>query len=74
MNEQIINELAHRARAYWNQSDFNMPRSVEFQEEDLYSFAELVVKECIDWCNVHASIDGTAQKIVESIKKDFGIE
>ena len=37
-------------------------------------FAELIVRECIDWCNAHASIDGTAQKIVESIKKDFGVE
>jgi hypothetical protein len=34
----------------------------------------LIVRECIDWCNAHATIDGTAQKIVESIKKDFGVE
>ena len=40
----------------------------------LQDFAELIVRECIDWCNAHATIDGTAQKIVESIKKDFGVE
>ena len=74
MNEQIINELAHRARAYWNQSDFNMPRSVEFQEEDLYRFAELIVKECANVCrgipNVYAMKDNCAKAIVEH----FGVE
>ena len=37
-------------------------------------FAELIVRECIDWCNAHARDDGTAQRIAEDIKKDFGVE
>ena len=37
-------------------------------------FAELIVGECIDWCNAHARDDGTAQRIAEDIKKDFGVE
>ena len=37
-------------------------------------FAELIVQECIDWCNAHARDDGTAQRIAEDIKKDFGVE
>ena len=36
-------------------------------------FAELIVRECIDWCNAHARDDGTAQLIAEDIKKDFGV-
>ena len=36
-------------------------------------FAELIVKECIEWCDAHATINGTAQQIRESIKKDFGV-
>ena len=37
-------------------------------------FAELIVRECIYWCNAHARDDGTAQRIAEDIKKDFGVE
>jgi hypothetical protein len=37
-------------------------------------FAELIVRECLDWCNAHSRDDGTAQKIAESIKKEFGVE
>ena len=43
-------------------------------EEYLEKFAELIVRECIDWCNAHARDDGTAQRIAEDIKKDFGVE
>ena len=41
---------------------------------DKEKFAELIVRECIDWCNAHARGDGTAQRIAEDIKKDFGVE
>jgi hypothetical protein len=37
-------------------------------------FADMIVQECIDWCNAHARDDGTAQRIAEDIKKDFGVE
>ena len=47
----------------------------EFREDfDIKKFAELIVRECIDWCNAHARDDGTAQRIAEDIKKDFGVE
>ena len=42
--------------------------------ENVEKFAELIVRECIDWCNAHARDDGTAQRIAEDIKKDFGVE
>ena len=37
-------------------------------------FAELIVQECMEWCDAHATINGTAQQIRDSIKKDFGVE
>ena len=78
MNERI-KELAEQAglkHHNWitNESnvkdgDFKYPRL-----EDYEKFAELIVRECIDWCNAHARDDGTAQRIAEDIKKDFGVE
>ena len=69
MNERI-QELAGQARKHFPKTE----SSGEFWVFDEQKFAELIVKECIDWCNAYASVDGTAQKIVESIKKDFGVE
>ena len=37
-------------------------------------FSELIVRECMEWCDAHATIDGSAQQIRESIKKYFGVE
>jgi len=37
-------------------------------------FAELIVRECVDWCDAYATVDGTAQKIAEAIKEHFGVE
>ena len=36
--------------------------------------AELIVKECIEWCDAHATINGTAQQVRDSIKQHFGVE
>ena len=44
---------------------------VSYDNFDKEKFAELIVRECIDWCNAHARDDGTAQRIAEDIKKDF---
>jgi hypothetical protein len=41
---------------------------------DQEMFAELIVKECMEWCDAHATINGTAQQIRDSIKQYFGIE
>ena len=40
----------------------------------LHQVAELIVRECIDWCDAHATVDGTATKIAESITEHFGIK
>ena len=47
---KLIKELAIKAGAHWNHEDFNMGSSVEFQQDDLEKFAELIVKECINQC------------------------
>jgi hypothetical protein len=41
---------------------------------DQEMFAELIIKECIEWCDAHATINGTAQQVRDSIKQHFGIE
>ena len=40
-------------------------------QKDLEKFAELIVAECINICGGHARDDGTAQRIIEDIKKYF---
>ena len=71
MNERI-KELAEQAADYANTySDAGADVWFEIYNK---KFAELIVRECIDWCNAHARDDGTAQRIAEDIKKDFGVE
>ena len=71
MNERI-KELALQAMTYVTHN----PKANKRNSGDMFDekFAELIVRECIDWCNAHARDDGTAQRIAEDIKKDFGVE
>ena len=70
MNERI-RELHNQAcRLDMEQHPDAIPDGERIQQK----FAELIVKECIDWCNANARDDGTAQRIAEDIKKDFGVE
>ena len=64
MNERI-KRLATEARLLtgWSVGE------VEYQK-----FAELIVRECMEWCYAHATIDGSAQQIRNSIKEHFGVE
>jgi len=67
MNERI-KELAVQAGAgEWGDS-------VIAATMDIEKFAELIVRECVDWCGAYATVDGTAQKIAGSIKEHFGVE
>ena len=73
MNERI-KLLADQARVLADEFQEQWkagPSNEEFFQE---KFAQLIVRECIDWCNAHARDDGTAQRIAEDIKKDFGVE
>ena len=65
MNERI-KELARQSGLIQYDTDSKLV--------DAEKFAEFIVRDCIDWCNAHSAIEGTAQKIVESIKEHFGIE
>ena len=68
MNERI-KLLAEQAEFGWDDKYHWYVGSRQLEK-----FAELIVRECIDWCNAHARDDGTAQRIAEDIKKDFGVE
>lgn len=37
-------------------------------------FANIIIKECVDWCNYHAEDNGTAQKIIADIRSHFGVD
>jgi hypothetical protein len=67
-----------RIKLLAEQAGINLPNDSEYNghiyKNAVERFAGLIVRECVDWCNVHATVDGTAQKIAESIKKDFGVE
>ena len=70
MNERIRGLLNEATSGL--EPDLSEQRTVTLNEME--KFAELIVRECIDWCNAHARDDGTAQRIAEDIKKDFGVE
>ena len=69
MNERI-RQLAEQARLITVDDTTRYASDDEFEQR----FAELIVRECIDWCNANARDDGTAQRIAEDIKKDFGVK
>ena len=80
MNERI-KLLAEQAEQYADDTFNSDPAKYDTPEQEKVwcemmqeKFAELIVRECIDWCNAHARDDGTAQRIAEDIKKDFGVE
>ena len=70
MNERI-KELINEATSF-KEGDTEGKYDIEVFDKE--KFAELIVKECIEWCDAHATINGTAQQIRDSIKKDFGVE
>ena len=78
MNERI-KELAKEAGTFFGGGTTDyfgdyLPPYMSLTDLDLEKFAELIVRECIDWCNANARDDGTAQRIAEDIKKHFGVE
>lgn len=41
---------------------------------ELEKFAEAIILECLDVCNIHSNVDGTAQKIAADIINKFDIK
>ena len=70
MNEKI-KKLAEQAGIV-------VPKDSEYNghiyRNTIEKFSALIVRECMEWCDAHATINGTAQQIRDSIKKDFGVE
>lgn len=73
MNERI-QELWEKAAESTAAYPSGQNNSWETQVNFLDKFAELIVKECMEWCDAHATIDGSAQQIRNSIKNYFGVE
>ena len=75
MNERI-RELITQAGGHWNYGDFNMGSSVEFQEDDLEKFAELIVRECagIAYEYDEPKMSGSGMIIAGRIESLFGLE
>ena len=67
---QRIKELITQAGGHWNHGDFNMPSSVEFQEQDIEKFAELIVRECA----AIAEARPIWVVVGKMIKEHFGVE
>jgi len=76
MNDRFI-KLALDA-GLLNYVDHETPRHYfingHAEQEDVEKFAKLIVRECLESCDAHATIDGTAQQIRDDIKKYFGVE
>ena len=73
MNERIRelwDRAAESAAAYPSGANNSWETQVDFMDK----FAQLIVRECIEWCDAHATINGTAQQVRDSIKQHFGVE
>jgi hypothetical protein len=71
MNEQI-RQLILQAKI--GTADFDAGSYYVATPDRMQKFAELIVRECMEWCDAHATIDGSAQQIRNSIKNYFGVE
>ena len=79
MNKRI-RELAVKANGYWEYGDHNMPSTVCFKEADLEKFAELIVRECANHCDllldhkISSEWSRGTHDCSRAIKKHFGVE
>lgn len=64
---QRVKELAERAGLVWDDQ-----HHWRVSAASLERFTHVILSECIAWCNAHARDDGTAARIVDSIREDFG--
>ena len=76
---QRIKELITQAGGHWNHGDFNMPSSVEFQEQDIEKFAELIVAECMEVFSKDLPEPGDGKMLevinrVCNVAEHFGVE
>ena len=65
--DNLMYQSGLTAQGCWDEMD-------DYAKQAIAKFAELIVRECMEWCDAHATINGTAQQIRNSIKKDFGVE
>jgi hypothetical protein len=79
MNNRI-KELIKESGGHWNYGDFNMPSSVEFQEDEIEKFAQLIILECMDVFGrdlPEPGIDGRMTDVIDricNVAEHFGVE
>lgn len=73
MNERI-RELITQAGGYWEHGDFNMPKTVYFNEFDVEKFAQLIVRECGVALSPMLRDMISRGQAFDLIKRHFGVE
>ena len=77
MNERI--KALGRQASTLALEEYRTRQKTEFVGDVIYSdiydqkLADLIIQECMEWCDAYATIDGTAQQVKDAIEKDFGI-
>ena len=65
--EDLMYRAGLTAQGCWDSMD-------DYDQKAIEKFAELIVAECLEWCDAHATINGTAQQVRDSIKQHFGVK
>jgi hypothetical protein len=76
MNERI-KELLNRSGGEFYEGFLGSPNTIKFTEEELKTFADLIVKESADDAKYHVmniSTYADADFVYEQIKRNFGVE
>ena len=70
MMNKRIKELMIKSGAY---DHYEINEGVNGDELPMVKFAELIVKECLEWCDAYATVDGSAKQIRNAITQYFEI-
>ena len=79
MNERI-RQLAEQAGGEFYTGFFGSPNSINFKESDLEKFAQLIVRECANHCDllldhkISSEWSRGTHDCSRAIKKHFGVE
>ena len=65
--DDLMYQAGLTAQGCWDQMD-------DYDRTAILKFGELIVRECLEWCDAHATIDGSAQQVRNSIKQHFRVE
>jgi hypothetical protein len=74
MNERI-KELLNRSGGEFYEGFLGSPNTIKFTEEELKTFAELIVRECAEFARQHNLEKADRSHMIhKAIKQHFGVE